>query len=78
MKQQFKGDIHNVMYWDKALTHKEIRMMCRKKLAAIGVETGRCPHGRRDTQQKYFPKFQFFRPLSAVLTYIFFQFSRLC
>ena len=28
-----------------ALDHKEIRMMCRKKLAEIGVETGRCPHG---------------------------------
>merc|ERR1719462_152225 len=44
-EQHFQGDIHSVMHWDRSLDHKEIRMMCRKKLAEIGVETGRCPHG---------------------------------
>lgn len=43
--QQFQGDINQVMYWDRALTHKEIRMMCRRQLAALGVETGHCPQG---------------------------------
>lgn len=44
-QQHFEGDINSVAYWDRALDHKEIRMMCRKKLAELGVETGRCPHG---------------------------------
>lgn len=29
----------------KALTHKEIRMMCRENLAKMGVKTGNCPKG---------------------------------
>jgi len=43
--QHFQGDIGKVMYWDEALTHKEIRMMCRDSLAKIGVKTGNCPKG---------------------------------
>lgn len=43
--QQFQGDISSVLYWDRALTHKELRMMCRQKLADVGIATGKCPKG---------------------------------
>ena len=44
-EQHFQGDIDKIMYWDQALQHKEIRMMCRQNLAKIGVKTGNCPKG---------------------------------
>lgn len=43
--QHFQGDIGKVMFWDEALSHKEIRMMCRDNLAKMGVKTGNCPKG---------------------------------
>lgn len=44
-EQHFQGDINKIMYWDQALQHKEIRMMCRQNLAKMGVKTGNCPKG---------------------------------
>ena len=38
-------NLNKVMYWNQALTHKEIRMMCRQSLAQMGVKTGNCPKG---------------------------------